>query len=122
LARGRSRPAFFALGDYLLSDENVAAPENYLLDAVCRIALLIPGYFGAQDSPSILTPFPAFAFLPLALLVSPARNPTDARTFTAMRIVGAILPLVFFLAWNPRLMLGQMNTPKRTYVLVTVSV
>jgi hypothetical protein len=103
-------------------------PKTIFLTVFAGLASLIPGYFGAQDSLSILTPFPAFAFLPLALLASSARNPPDgywcslqtapvppdARTFTAMRIVVAILPLVVLFALEAAFNAGQMNTPKRT--------
>ncbi len=89
--------------------------KSTLLTLLAGLCLLIPGYFGSRNAGCILSPVP---LLPLFFVVvfAPYMYGLDAQKLLV------VLPTFLFFAWNPRLLRGQVSTPKRTYVLVAVGI
>jgi hypothetical protein len=91
--------------------------RNTFLTLLAGLSLLIYPNFAAPTgltSPFVLATIP----LQLALEWMGHGHWLDGRS-------GAVilaLPVLFFFAWNPRLLCGQVHTPKRTYVLVFLGV
>jgi hypothetical protein len=87
--------------------------DQKLATIVGGIGLLIPASMGLLITgyPTILHPFPAITVLPAFVLAS-----------VHLWMAGTIVPIVFFSLWNPHLSRGETRVPKRSYVLLTVSV
>ncbi len=79
-----------------------------LATLVCGFALLIPAWIGLflRGFPTILCPMPALTVIPAFLLTNVGLYP-----------IAVAVPVVFFLLWNPHLLRGRAEVPKRTYFL-----
>ena len=87
---------------------------NYrLITSVAGLFLFIPSAMGLLITgyPTTLHPFPAITVLPAFLLAS-----------LHLWMVGAVVPVVIFFAWNPGLLRGEPRIPKRSFVLVGLAI
>lgn len=91
--------------------------RNIFLTLLAGLSLLLSPCFA--PSPGFTSPF-VLATIPLqfALEWMGYGHWLDGR----YEAVILTLPVLFFFAWNPRLLCGQIRTPKRTYVLVFLGV
>jgi len=86
--------------------------DHKLATIIGGLGLLIPASMGLLITgyPTILHPFPAITVLPAFFLAS-----------VHLWMAGAIVPVVIFFLWNPRLSQGETRVPKRSYVLLAVA-
>src|SRR5712692_694824 len=74
----------------------------------CGLAFLLPAWVGLflRRFPTILSPMPALTVIPAFILMN-----------AGFHRIAVAVPAIFFLFWNPNLMRGQTEIPKRTYFL-----
>jgi hypothetical protein len=95
--------------------------KSTFLTLLAGLCLLIPGYFGSHSG-SILRPGPLVPFVFQELFRTTLYSLEYYSASHWGRTASAILPVVLFFAWNPRLLRGQVRTPKRTLALVATVV
>jgi hypothetical protein len=83
------------------------------LTLVCGLALLIPAWIGLflRGFPTILCPMPALTVIPAFLLAN-----------AGLYRIAIAVPVVFFFLWNPHLLRGRAEIPKRTYFLFVTTI
>ena len=86
--------------------------KHILITSVAGLSLLIPGALGLglflPGAPTVFSPLPALTVIPTLLLDN----------LHVRGNVAVILPVFFFLLWNPQLFRGEVKVPRRSYVLL----
>jgi len=92
------------------------------LTLLAGLCLLVPGYFGSDSRVFLLNPDPFFPFVfsgVYEVLLHRSSNLVETESARHwMQIATVMLPMLLFFVWNPRLLRGQVKTPRRTYLLV----
>ena len=89
-----------------------SASKCILITSVTGLSLLIPAAVGLgiflRGAPTLLSPLPAFTTIP-ALFLSEWHGLGNA---------AVILPMLFFLLWNPQLFRGEAKVPKKVLPII----
>jgi hypothetical protein len=93
--------------------------KNTFLTLLAGLCLVLPSYVAAP--PGLTSPLVLVTILLQVALSWIGHGHWLDETYWNQAVM-LTLPALLFFAWNPRLLLGQARTPKRTYVLIVLGV
>ena len=93
--------------------------KKTFLTMLAGLSLMVPPPFAAP--PGLTSPFVLVTILLDIALSWMGQEHWFDETGHRQAVV-LVLPALLFFAWNPRLLWGQVRTPKRTYVLVVLGI